>query len=616
MHCSVRLRLPAGVVAVIVLLVGLAVVWAAPAAAHARLVGTEPSGGSTVVDPPEQIVLTYNEQVEESFSDVQVFDPSGVRVDARAARIEGPEIVVPMTPITDGGTYTVVFRVIGVDGHPVESRFTFIFEPSAETPPTPTPDPTVSESVPEPDASATPSPSQPTASPQPSSSSEETSSDDVGGGVPTPEPTPPGASAAVDPQAIELEDAGSGTDVGLLASRVLDYVALVVVAAGLVGGLWLFTGDGTHAASRRTAMRRVTAWGGVALAGAAAMVFVFGMSAAAAEPLPGAVSGDLIQRFAGTRFGRLVLLQAVLGVVIAVVAALRTGRGGMWAATGLAVIAAALPGVWGHAGTTSPVPVAVASDWTHVVAAAVWVGGLAVTLLAIRRMGDDAVGQVEPVIRFSLLAGVAVWAVLASGVATALLHIGELALLTGTSYGRLAMAKTALFAVIALLGWLNRTRAVPALRRAAAAGTSPDAGGRALWRFGAAELAVMVLALGVAGGLASSIPAEAEAAARVEFVAAPLTDSASLNVTIDPAEPGRNVLHIYVLGANGQPRPVDGARLMLTGEDELPVDLFVSGPGHYTVLDQTFPNAGEYLMAVEVDLDGQTRRATATVVIQ
>lgn len=139
---------------------------------------------------------------------------------------------------------------------------------------------------------------------------------------------------------------------------------------------------------------------------------------------------------------------------------------------------------------------------------------------------------------------------------------------------------------------------------------------QALWRFGAAELAVMVLALGVAGGLASSIPAEAEAGARVEFVAARLTDQATVNVTIDPARPGSNVLHLYILGDDGQPRPVDGARLTLTGDDDLPVDLFVSGPGHYTVLNQHFPSAGEYLMAVEVDLDGETRRATATVAIR
>lgn len=615
MLSSDRLRLSAVITAAVVVLVGAAVVWAAPAAAHARLVATQPAGGETIVDPPEQIVLTYSEPVEESFSDVQVFDPAGNRVDGRAARIEGPEIVVPMTPLSSAGTYTVVFRVIGVDGHPVESRFTFIFEPVDQAPVASTPGPSASEGGSEPETTATLGSSGATASPQPSPSPEGTAPTEVAV-VPTMSPPPPGASVAADPQTIELEDAGRGTDVGLLAFRVLDYVALVVLAAGLVGGLWLFSGSAGGNGGREAAMRRLVTSGGVALAVAAGMVFVFGMSAAAAEPLPGAISSDLVGRFAGTRFGRLVLLQAALGVVVVLVLKLPTGRRGLWAAAGLGLAAAVLPGVWGHAGTTSPVPVAIASDWLHVVAAAAWVGGLAVILLAIRGAHDDAVGRVEPAIRFSRLAGVAVWAVLASGMLTALLHVGEVAQLTGTSYGRLVLAKTALFGLIAALGWLNRTRAIPALRRATAADTPRGAGMQALWRFGAAELAVMVLALGVAGGLASSIPAEAEAGARVEFVAARLTDQATVNVTIDPARPGSNVLHLYILGDDGQPRPVDGARLTLTGDDDLPVDLFVSGPGHYTVLNQHFPSAGEYLMAVEVDLDGETRRATATVAIR
>ena len=127
----------------------------------------------------------------------------------------------------------------------------------------------------------------------------------------------------------------------------------------------------------------------------------------------------------------------------------------------------------------------------------------------------------------------------------------------------------------------------------------------------------MLIALGVAGGLASSIPAEAEAAGRVEFVAAALTDEDSVNVTFDPARPGTNVMHIYVLGHDGRPRAVDDADISLTldGRD-IPADLVLSGPGHYTALNQQFPEAGDYAMEIAIDIDGELRRATATVVIQ
>ncbi len=614
--CCGRSRLSVVTAVAVLVLTGLSVLLAAPAMAHARLVATQPAAGETLAEAPDQVLLTYSEPVEESFSDVQVFDPAGTRVDARAARIEGPEIVVPMMPIADGGTYTVLFRVIGVDGHPVESRLTFTVEPVAQLAGTPAPEP--SESTPadattEVETAVPTGPTDPPALPSPGA---EDATDEELAVLPTLDPTTLGESPAVDPQSIELEDAGPGTDVGLLMFRILDYVALVVIAAGLVGRLWLFTDERPGVAGRHRLMERVTASGGVALAVAAVMVFLFGLSSAAAEPLPAALGGELVGRFAGTRFGRLVLIQAAIGLGIAMLSASRMGRRGPWAAAALGVTAAALPGVWGHAGTTSPVPVAIVSDWTHVVAAAVWVGGLAVTLGVVGRGARDMSGGLEPVIRFSRLAGVAVWAVLTSGVVTALLHIGELSQLAGTDYGRLVIAKTALFGGIAGLGLLNRTRAIPELRRAVQRGASSAAGGRMLWRLGLTELAVMVVALGVAGGLASSIPAEAEAAARVEFIAAQLTDEATVNLTIDPAQPGSNVLHLYILGANGQPRPVDGARLSLTGAADLPVDLFVSGPGHYTVLDQTIPSAGDYLMAVEVDLDGELRRATATVTIR
>ncbi|MEE8600220.1 copper resistance CopC/CopD family protein [Euzebya tangerina] len=592
---------------------------ATPAAAHAQLVATDPSGGETVASAPQRVVLTYSEPVEASFSNVQVFDPGGVRVDARAAQIDGPEIVVPMTDVAIPGTYTVVFRVIGVDGHPVESRFTFILNPPQQAPvpgePTTSEDgsmqPSEAESAPVEDAAE--------AEPELTPPASTTPSEDTVAAVPTPDPTPTaameGPQGAEGSPGIELQDAGRGTAVGLLASRVLDYLALVAIAAGLVGYLWLFTGDGQGAADRRHVMRRLTAWGGGALSVAAAMVFVFGMSTAAAEPLPAALSSELAGQFAATRFGRFVLVQLTLGLGITALAMGGRGRRGAVITSALGLSAAILPGVWGHAGTTSPVPLAVASDWTHVVSAAAWVGGLAVIVGVIHTSRKDPALGIEPVVRFSRLAGVAIWAVLASGVVTALLHIGELAQLTSTAYGRLVIAKTVLFGIIAGLGWVNRSRAIPRLRAATIHSTSVE-GLSALRRFGAAELVVMTLALGVAGGLASSIPAEAEAAARVEFVTMQLTDQATVNLTLDPARPGTNVMHLYVLGENGQPRPVDDARLELTGTDDIDVDLFLAGPGHYTALNQSIPVAGQYLMTVDVDLDGQTSRATATMVIQ
>lgn len=59
----------------------------------------------------------------------------------------------------------------------------------------------------------------------------------------------------------------------------------------------------------------------------AGAIFVFGVSVAAAEPLPQVLAGPVPLRFAGTRFGVLVLTQAVLG--LAIVLATR-GWGAEW----------------------------------------------------------------------------------------------------------------------------------------------------------------------------------------------------------------------------------------------------------------------------------------------
>ncbi len=574
---------------------------AGPARAHARLVATEPAAGQTITDAPEIIHLTYSEPIEESFSGVQVFDPAGERVDEGAPIIVGAETTVPIGPMARPGTYTVVFRVIGSDGHPVESRFTFVFEPDTTVEPSPTP--TATPSAPE-TTNATPVPAD---QPEPSPTDTEVA-------VP-PLPTEGLVDdiTQIDPASIELQDAGSGTDLGLLVARVLDYLALVVIAAGLVGGILLYRGV-PAADDRRRSMRRLVRLGGVSLVVAGGMVFVYGLSAAAAEPLPQVLLGSVPARFAATRFGTLVLAQAALGLAIVVGASRTDRRTGLWLTLGAAGAAAALPGLWGHAGTTSPVPLAVATDWSHVVASAAWVGGLAV--LVVHTTRQPASQAVDPVLRFSQLAGVVIWVVLASGVFSALLHIGAVDQLTGTGYGRLVIAKTLLFVGIAALGWRNRSRAIPRLRREVRDGDGTSALGL-LRRLAAAEVALMLIALGVAGGLASSIPAEAEAAGRVEFVAAALTDEDSVNVTFDPARPGTNVMHIYVLGHDGRPRAVDDADISLTldGRD-IPADLVLSGPGHYTALNQQFPEAGDYAMEIAIDIDGEVRRATATVVIQ
>jgi methionine-rich copper-binding protein CopC len=119
------------IVAVTVVALTLGV--AGPAWAHASLVRTQPSDGSTTVVAPRTVTLTFDENVRTP-SVVTVTDPSGQHVQ------HGPTQVVDNTlrvkvAISNPGRYTVAYRVVSADGHPVAGTTTFAFEPSGSAAP-------------------------------------------------------------------------------------------------------------------------------------------------------------------------------------------------------------------------------------------------------------------------------------------------------------------------------------------------------------------------------------------------------------------------------------------------------------------------------------------------
>lgn len=551
------------VAAALLLMVG----FAGPAWAHARLIASDPAGGATVSEAPAQVTLTFSERIETSFGGVQVFDPAGARVEAGDARISGTQVRVPLQPLTVPGAYTVVFRIISGDSHPVESRFAFTYQP----PPSPSPSSAAVATVPPPE--------RPSASP----------------------------AAPLD---IDLEDAGPGTAVGLWTARLVNYLALTaVMGLLLVAAVLLAGGPELSALQRRAARLGAVAAGLWALSGVA--LFVFGLSTAAARSLPAALSGDLPARFAATRFGSTVLVQAGVAVVVATLAVVARGRPVALAALAVAGIGGVAPGWWGHAGSDELAAVALASDWAHVLAVTVWAGGLAALAAFLLRRDSDA-DLVGPASRFSRLAGWALAVVLATGSVNALLRISAFGQLTGTTWGRLVLLKLALFAGIAVLGWRNRHRMLPRL-----ASPEPAAARRAFRTMALAEVGLMVLAFGAATGLASSIPADAEAAARIQSIVTAFGDGGQINLTVDPAATGSNLVHLYFLDATGRPSEVtDPSLTFRNGAARLDAQLLLSGPGHYTVLSQPIDESGDYQVTVSARVDGQPTSATGTITIR
>ena len=103
------------------LLVALA--GASPASAHAFLDHANPRVGSTVATAPHELTLSFTQNLEASFSTVEVTGPGG-RVDAGKPQISGNTMRVGLKALSPG-TYHVHWHALSVDTHTTQGNFTF-----------------------------------------------------------------------------------------------------------------------------------------------------------------------------------------------------------------------------------------------------------------------------------------------------------------------------------------------------------------------------------------------------------------------------------------------------------------------------------------------------------
>lgn len=131
------------------LILGLGLVLTPTASAHTELVSASPADGSTVPRSPSRVVLTFDEAVSDVGDAIVVTAPSGARVDDGPTQVQGARVSVGLQRLTEVGGYTVAFRVVSDDGHPVTDTLTFTFQPASagsSTTATATPTPTLATS--------------------------------------------------------------------------------------------------------------------------------------------------------------------------------------------------------------------------------------------------------------------------------------------------------------------------------------------------------------------------------------------------------------------------------------------------------------------------------------
>jgi len=550
---SVLRRLGMAVAVVVVVLVV-----AAPAAsAHAVLLSTDPSPQTTVQKSPTSVKLVFSESVEVSFGAVRVFDVDATRVDTGTiSRAQGNrEVSVPVRDLKDG-TYTVTWRVVSADGHPVHGGFTFYVG-------------------------------------APSTISAKQVAEDTG--------------------------AGRVVGWGFGVVRFLWFASLLGLIGAVAVRLWVWTpavrqlgladSDAAEGFRRRFARAFPSLWAMLLVAGALSIVFE--TASISGFSLWQSVRPSVVSSTLDTAFGHYWLWEmAITGVlVLPVIALVRRRR--LWGiapsvwivafgvgAAGLCIVAA----LNSHARTLGHPDLGVLSIAVHLASVSTWVGGLGAlvvlagigwrTIVAEQRSG--LLRQLVP--RFSRVAIAAVAVVIATGTVNAFVDLAHVSDLWRTTYGRIVLAKIVVL-VVALALAARHLFVTPRHLddpREALGET------RVFTRTSRLELVVLAVGVALASALVALVPGKTLALAangpvNLQRQAGPYTVQLFVDQTAVP-----NQVHVTFVNAQGlAAAEVANATASIArgGAPPVPLDMRLLSAGHFVADAGSLP-AGTYRIDV------------------
>jgi copper resistance protein C len=98
---------------------------ATPALAHNVLVGSDPADGAKLATGPAKVTLTFDQPVQFGFNTVTVTSPNGAHWEAGPADVTGNAVSAPVRPLGPAGEYTIGYRILSADGHPVTGAVRF-----------------------------------------------------------------------------------------------------------------------------------------------------------------------------------------------------------------------------------------------------------------------------------------------------------------------------------------------------------------------------------------------------------------------------------------------------------------------------------------------------------
>ncbi|MHA2855440.1 copper homeostasis periplasmic binding protein CopC [Paenibacillus lautus] len=122
----------------VLLTLGLLLVLVFPTAtwAHSKLESSTPAADAKITESVKEVNLSFNENIDENLSTLKVKNAQGEAVEVSEVKVNQNTMSGTLAAPLPSGSYTVEWKIVGGDGHPVDGTYAFeVDAPEAEAAP-------------------------------------------------------------------------------------------------------------------------------------------------------------------------------------------------------------------------------------------------------------------------------------------------------------------------------------------------------------------------------------------------------------------------------------------------------------------------------------------------
>ncbi|MGW8825265.1 copper resistance protein CopC [Paenibacillus sp. BR1-192] len=111
----------------VLLTLGLLLVLVFPTAtwAHSKLESSTPAADAKITESVKEVNLSFNENIDENLSTLKVKNAQGEEVEVSEVKVSQNTMAGTLAAPLPSGSYTVEWKIVGGDGHPVDGTYAF-----------------------------------------------------------------------------------------------------------------------------------------------------------------------------------------------------------------------------------------------------------------------------------------------------------------------------------------------------------------------------------------------------------------------------------------------------------------------------------------------------------